>query len=77
MGREREAELPFPIVPRGLLTFASQWNLDKRSSRCEVLAVTNDILRPSNSIIFDITNPLQNEQILEHREERRVKFPQV
>ena len=64
MGRERETELPLSIVPRGLLTFALQWNLDKRTSRCGVLAVTNGILRPSNSTIyekkFDKTNPLTN-----------------
>ena len=53
MGRERETELPLSIVPRGLLTFALQWNLDKRTSRCGVLAVTNGILRPSNSTIYE------------------------
>ena len=53
MGRERETELPLPIVPLGLFAFALQWNLDKRTSRCEVLAVTNDILRPSNSTIYE------------------------
>ena len=53
MGRERETELPHSIVLRGLLTFALQWNLDKRTSRCGVLAVTNDILRPSNSTIYE------------------------